>query len=83
MCDHDLDINEFMLYIKKDEQERQRICARAYQRKHKDSVNKYHSEYSKEKWECECGCIITRGSKYTHLKSKKHANLINKKNLNN
>jgi hypothetical protein len=36
----------------------------------------------KQKINCECGCLISKGSKSSHLKSKKHSELIMKNNNN-
>jgi len=44
---------------------------------------KQHKAYLSEKIECECGVVISRGSKNGHLKSKKHFKLIQSKNGQN
>ena len=44
----------------------------------KDKIN----AKAKEKFICECGCEINKGSKYYHLKSKTHLKLMEDKNLN-
>jgi hypothetical protein len=42
---------------------------------------KKKQEYRKQTLTCECGCEITRSSKFHHLKSKKHIEFIKLQNL--
>jgi len=44
----------------------------------KDKIN----AKAKEKFICECGCEINKGSKYYHLKSKTHLKLMESKTSN-
>ena len=41
----------------------------------------YKKAYRKEKVFCECGCVVTKGNYSTHLKCKKHKNMLEKKML--
>jgi hypothetical protein len=54
------------------------IKKRKYNEEHKEM----HREKQAEKCQCECGAIITNGSRYLHLKSKSHFNKLNM-NINN
>jgi hypothetical protein len=71
-----------------------RDCTNAYARKkyienkkkRLDSIKRWRENnpgFLKEKINCECGCVISKGSKSTHMKSKKHSELLMKNNNNN
>ena len=64
-----------------------RIKARKaeYYKNNADKIKAYNVEYRKknadklkQKYECECGNVISRSSRPKHLKSKKHLNFVNK-----
>lgn len=62
---------------------------KAFLKKHKYSSKKYndtfrakHAEKLNEKHECECGAFYSYYTKSKHLKTKKHLNGINNKNIN-
>lgn len=66
------------------------VKAKEYYEEKKEELNEKHKEYyelhkvdisekHKEKITCDCGCIVTKGSIYTHRKTQKHINLLKNK----
>ena len=49
--------------------------------KRRQQVNEYNKIYAQKTFICECGCTIKLISKNTHLKTQKHKNLIELKQL--
>ena len=46
----------------------------------KENANEYFNEYyhkTNRPYQCECGSVITYNTRYHHLKTKKHLQLIN------
>lgn len=41
----------------------------------KEDLSQYMKNYHKQKYICECGCVMSIGAKSLHLKSNKHKNL--------
>ena len=60
---------------------------RFYQHKQKMKQDKYKNRliYIKmnEKYQCECSCIISKSSKFHHLKTKNHKNLMDAQSILN
>jgi hypothetical protein len=56
-----------------DHQEKYMNYAREYYQKNRERI----LEKSKQLYECECGVVINKYSKYAHLKSKKHIEYLN------
>jgi len=56
------------------EKNREKIAIRQkeYYKNNAEKINKKNREKSKIKFTCDCGAIIVYGSKFLHLKSKKH-----------
>jgi len=55
---------------------------RYYYEKNKDKIEEKRKEYRKIKYKCECGSIVKLCTKARHLRTKKHIQFMNSKNLN-
>jgi hypothetical protein len=76
----------------KEEKDKVKISQQKYKNKHEEESKQYQSKYQNENKEsikqqrkqyrttlitCTCGCSITLGAKFNHMRSKKHNELIN------
>lgn len=57
-----------------------REYSRKYNQENKDKINEKKRKYTTEKIECECGLVISRSSKYNHVKTPYHQLEILRKN---
>jgi len=76
----------------KEEKDKVKLSQQKYKNKHEEEFKQYQSKYQNENKEsinqqrkqyratmiiCICGCSITLGAKFNHMRSKKHNELIN------
>jgi len=85
--------NEYHKEYRENNKEKLNEYHKEYRENNKEKLNEYHKEYRennkekmkeyyekrKEKITCECGSIITKKNLSTHIKSKKHLKLMEKK----
>jgi hypothetical protein len=60
-------------YYDENKEQQQERC-RKYMKEHDETQKEKHKLWSKQQIVCECGCRLSQGSLYIHLKSKKHLN---------